>query len=49
MFGRRSFSLAGGGRGVDSLLIAMAAPLVVWFGVFAYLVHLDAKVRKLGR
>ncbi len=29
------------------MLAFMAAPLVVWIGVFAYLVYLDSKVRQL--
>lgn len=29
------------------MIALMVAPLVVWLGVFAYLVYLDVKVRQL--
>ena len=34
---------------LSSLVALMIAPLVVWIGVFLYLMNLDAKVRKLNR
>lgn len=34
---------------MSSLTALMIAPLVVWAGVFAYLMHLDSKVRQLNK
>jgi len=34
-------------RGGDSMTALMIAPLLVWLGVFGYLVYLDVKVRQL--
>jgi len=49
MFASRNMRLLGGGLVLSSSTACIAAPLIVWAGVFIYLMVLDSKVRKLKK
>ncbi|MCE5198932.1 MAG: CcmD family protein [Armatimonadota bacterium] len=34
---------------MSNMVALVAAPIIVWAGVFAYMMHLESKLRKLKR